>query len=1021
MRFAAAHNHTGKTGMIDRKRSTGALMIVLGWSVLVPFRAAAQNSTALSWQPWEQELISTVDYTASSGNPYRDLALAVQYWRMPGGTTSCGAPVTGSDSTTYFTGYGFWEGVKKNASAGWDTNNKRFLIRSTFSDGTWCWKTTCQRSLPDSSPSSTPDCATDTGLNKTGQVTVAKATSPVRLYAVGLPKVAPDRRSLVYGDNATQFLWLGETAWDAPIHYGSGAQWLGFVTDRTAPSKDFRTVLVAPATQSVQPVPSGGFQGFGTARTDCSAAEKAVVPNRCTTWDARYWEQFDDLVLKANSTRKGLMVIVAGVMDPLVRGGDNNGLNVSFPRTAEARVFARNLAARLAGYFVFYSPSYDAKTVPESGVNLTVNGDSVTTLIKNVGAAIKSAAPRHLIGVHLAGSNPLGDYLSFAGETWLDFQMFQSGHGGSNAGAPCNYSIDFQRTVCRAREGALELRCIHEASPTYTPLAVCVNGNNADRVGTPKPAVNVEGEYESAYVKVTQNGTTTLVRDLSELTPSRARSRHTAWATAFSGSFGFNIGLYRDVVAWTNPAAYSNNYTEARRTNLFQSDDDLGRMSLLLGQSPWSQYVPGHTLVCGNFPATTSPDPCGTGNTIRPEELKRHIGITDKVILVHVPGVGPKPSQQPVVRLLSRDLLAGLTCSSRSVTWVDPRPGTNLREVTAKCDAVANGVQFSVPLNSPSLGCSDAQPTCDWILKLQSKTLASANAPNVSGDPTAVSSRLEAKLGLTDNDLQVWTEIDPDSQGASVWAQLLDANGDPIGDSFLVHPLDPRMRSLPTATRDSLGNFLVVWEEEGDNSTYNILAVQISNDGVLLGDPLLVNGSTDDQNGDPAATSDSGGFSYVTWTEYPLDGSLGNVWIQIFGPLGTPPGDVPNALVVTNDPGNQFGSQVQADGQGGVVVAWNSDPPPADATLAKGKPAAGQGVYFRKLRRNGRAWGPAHAVHGNGKGRDRLVDLKVKANGKFRIVWKTVNDAGEIEGMYEQDFDSEGNPVSARKRLGSGS
>ena len=990
-------------------------MLMLGWSVLIPLRASAQNSTAMSWRPWEQELISNVDYTASNGNPYRDLALAVQYWRLPAGATSCGAPVVGSSTSTYFAGYGFWEGVKKNASGGWDTNNKRFLIRSTFSDGTWCWKTTCQRSLPDASPSSTSDCANDAGLNRTGQVTVTKTASPVRLYAVGLPQVAGDHRSLVYGDNATQFLWLGETAWDAPVNYGDGSQWAGFVTDRTAPTKDFRTVLVAPATQTVQAIPASGFKGFAAARTDCSAAEKAVVPNRCSTWDARYWEQFDSLVLTANSTRKGLMVIVAGVMDPLVRGGDNNGLNVTFPRVAESSVFARNLAARLGGYFVFFSPSYDTKTVSTAGssVNQSADGSSVTTLIKAVGSAIKSAAPRHLIGVHLAGSNPLGDYLNFAGETWLDFQMFQSGHGGSNAGATCNYSIDFERSVCRAREGALEFLCIHQASTGYTPLAVCTNGNNADRVGTPKPAVNVEGEYESAYVKVTQNGTTTLVRDLHELTPSRARSRHTAWATAFSGSFGFNIGLYRDVVAWTNPAAYSNNYTEGGRTNLFQSDDDLGRMSSLLGQSPWSQYVPGHTLVCGNFPAATTPDPCGTANTIQPEELKRHIGITDKVVLVHVPGVSS--FQQPVVKLLSQGLLAGLSCFNRTATWADPRGVNTAKDIVAKCAVVTNGVQFSA---SSQLNCSDGQSTCDWILKLQSKTLASANAPNASGTLTSVSSRSGTKLG-SDNDLQVWTEIDPDSQGTSVWAQLLDLNGDLIGDSFLVHPLDPRPRSLPTATRDSSGNFLVVWEEEGDNATYNVVTVQISNDGVLLDQPLRLNGSTDDQNGDPAVTSDNGGFSYVTWTEYPLDGSGGDIWIQVFEPTrGAPTGD---ALLVTGDPGNQFGSQVQADGQGGVVVAWNSDPLPADTALAKAKPAAGQGVYFRKLRRDGRLWGPSHAVHGNGKGRDRLVDLKVKANGKVKIVWRTVNDEGEIEGMYEQDFDSEGNPVSARKRLGSGS
>jgi hypothetical protein len=1009
--------------MIHGKKYVVAFALLLGWSVLAPCRGMAQNSTALGWRPWEQELISNVDYTASNGNPYRDLALTVEYWRRPGPQV-CGAPIMSTDQASYFKGFGFWEGGKKNASGVWEPNGKRFLIRSTFPDGIWCWKTKCMRSPPDASASSTQDCMGDSGLERSGQVAVTKAASPVRLYALGLPKVTTDRRSLVFGDLATKFIWLGETAWDAPINYGDGTQWAGFVTDRTAPAKDFRTVLVAPATQTVSAVPAGGFKGFGAARNDCSAAEKTVVPNRCSTWDAKYWEQFDALVLKANATSKGLMVIVAGVMDPLVRGGDNNGLNLQFPRVVEAQVFARNLAARLAGYFVFFSPSYDTKTVV-STVNRSADGSTVTVLVKAVGTAIKSAAPRHLIGVHLAGSNPLAAYLNFAGDSWLDFQMFQSGHGGSNSGS-CNFSIDFERSVCRAREGPLEFLCIHEAPPPgapYTPLAVCTNGNSADRIGTPKPAVNVEGEYESAYVKTTQSdGTIVWVRSLAELTPSRARSRHTAWTSALSGSFGFNIGLFRDVVAWTNPPAYSNGYMEAGQTNLFQSDDDLGRMSLLLGQSPWSQFVPAHTLVCGNFPppAGTTSDPCGTPNPIRSEELKRHIGVTPKVILVHVPGVSS--SQQPIVKLLNQGLLASLSCGGWTATWMDPRGVGTTLSVPAQCAAVPNGLQYSVlppASHSPQLSCPANQQTCDWILQLQSKTLASANAPTASGLFTEASSPVRS-LSSTDNDLKVWTEVDPDSQGNSVWAQLLDANGDPLGDSFLVHPPDPRVRSLPTATRDSLGNFLVVWEEEGDDATDDVVAVQMSNSGVSLGPLLRVNGSTEAQNGDPAVTSDSAGYSYVTWTEYPLDGSLGNIWLQVFGPSGSPAGDV---LMVTNDPGNQFASQVQADGSGGVMVAWTSDPPPADTTLAanttlaKAKPRAGQGVYFRKLHRDGKPLGPAHAVHGNGKGRDRLVDLKVKANGKLRIVWNTINDEGELEGIYEQDFDSEGNPASAAKRL----
>src|SRR6185369_9954326 len=109
--------------MINWKRSTRALILVLGWSALVPLGVMAQNSTAQRWRPWEQELISSVDYTTSSGNPYRDLALKVEYWRLPAGTTVCGNPVVNlTDTSKYFASYGFWEGVKKhlNSSGVWD-------------------------------------------------------------------------------------------------------------------------------------------------------------------------------------------------------------------------------------------------------------------------------------------------------------------------------------------------------------------------------------------------------------------------------------------------------------------------------------------------------------------------------------------------------------------------------------------------------------------------------------------------------------------------------------------------------------------------------------------------------------------------------------------------------------------------------------------------------------------------------------------------------------------------------------
>jgi hypothetical protein len=89
----------------------------------------------------------------------------------------------------------------------------------------------------------------------------------------------------------------------------------------------------------------------------------AIAPSSaCHYWDSAYWRNFDRLIKDANDV--GIVVVVGDVMDPLNRAGTNNltaQTRVLFPKTADAAAFARNLAARLAGSFVVFSPSYDAK------------------------------------------------------------------------------------------------------------------------------------------------------------------------------------------------------------------------------------------------------------------------------------------------------------------------------------------------------------------------------------------------------------------------------------------------------------------------------------------------------------------------------------------------------------------------------------------------------------------------------------------------------------------------------------
>ncbi|HEY2292315.1 MAG TPA: DUF4038 domain-containing protein [Thermoanaerobaculia bacterium] len=500
--------------MMKRKLSFAG-MLVGCW---VGMTAASDAAWAVNpWERWEQALTSSQSRTALQA--YHDVQVEAKLWLKSGAT--CTEPVDSScdnkNTTTCFRGLAFWDGDA--------THSGSFKIRSAFPPNTtWCWKT-CLLPKTNTSPSQPSICTPDTGLNQSGEVAVG-ATATNQLYSNGFLKAPDSKRNLTFWNGNTPFLWIGDTAWNAPInHAADPTTWKNYVNARAQSfagnsfdgGNGFTNVLVAPAVQTLQNAPAGGFKGFVTA-SGCTGGSASVVPSSCHYWDSTYWQDFDKLVKDANDA--GIVVVVADLMDPLNRGGSNQSLTpvIPFPASADATAFARNLAARLAGSFVVFSPSFDAKVADSAA-----DGKSVPDLIDAVGNAIHSAAPRHLIGVHLAGGSDLGNYDQFQSKTWLSLQVFQSGHhAGTCVSGVTN---DYANFACRARAFALRFRCIGEP----TTNATCT-GSGAPSGPPIKSVVNVEGQYETSG-------------DLE----TRVQTRHTGWNSGLSGSFGFNIGVYPDI------------------------------------------------------------------------------------------------------------------------------------------------------------------------------------------------------------------------------------------------------------------------------------------------------------------------------------------------------------------------------------------------------------------------------------------------------------------------------------------
>ncbi len=286
-------------------------------------------SAAYVWQCWEHGLTSNTTYA----NAYRDVVIKVTYTGQ-----------SGAAAGSVFSTYAFWDG------------GTTFKFRAAFPlTGVWNWATQCVANQDGGTP-----CSGDTGLvgsaHGTGSITVnGPPAHSIPLYTKGFLKISPNRHYLVYDDNST-FVWMGDTAWTAPI-VASDSDWQSYVNAR---SGKFSVIQISPA-----PIEGGSapcqptdFHGAAPFVGSCAPIPPSTTPNNLPNhdsyWNPAYWQNLEKKIQAANNAN--LVVGLIGVMEPL----DEFPHTTMYPTTYSAKVFARNIVARLAGNFVFYSPSNDS-------------------------------------------------------------------------------------------------------------------------------------------------------------------------------------------------------------------------------------------------------------------------------------------------------------------------------------------------------------------------------------------------------------------------------------------------------------------------------------------------------------------------------------------------------------------------------------------------------------------------------------------------------------------------------------
>lgn len=859
-------------------------------SALFATSTQAQDSIP-QWRRWEKTIVSSRDFTIGGGNPYRDLVLRVQFTKRGTGET--------------FTQDAFWEGLTAAP--------KSFRARAALSaagaqSATWDWTV-----VGCTGTTGGQNCAqSTTWAPASGTITVtANTSSNIRLYDRGFlkqlglssttkPAFMYSWSQLFYGDSLVPFYFAADTAWTAPPReiFGQTTAWSSFVSNRKA--KQFTTVLISPAvawqpgaTDLWPALPGAGDFSFNQAGT-CTAP----LPNDCSKPRPEYWQAFDNLVQQANA--QDLYVGIIGVIDPVGLGDGDH----PFPNQANAVAFARHLAARMAGNHVFFSPGFDTQLGW-----VTAGGVSTRDVMSAVGAALKTATPRHLVTNHLAGRSTCTDYQSFASNSpaaWMTLYVFQSGHAKTVAGSPGQ--------ICPGRlssEGPLRaaLRRAREVPITLagfqTPVAL--------------PAFNGEGPYDD----------TSYAPDEVD---NRYRLRHANHLSSLSNALGVTYGAER-LVFWHQPG---NTYFNLPSAN------DMTTLANRFRNRAGLSSSPGWLL-------NQRPDP--------DHENKMALASDGaSVVLAYAPGRQTNddgPALNNIV--VGTTGLSGLACGTPwTRKWLRADNGTSFPGGTA-CTASAGRITIGRPDCNPGQG---SNPDCDWVLELQrtGSALASPFVPGgaarvdvwVEGGADGVPAQLRfeiegpslasfprqatvaeepdtyldsPRLARVGPDyLVVWESEPQDGSLRGVFAQLMSSGAAKAGSRLQVNSYTEHDQAEPAVASDLGGNAVIVWSSFGqDGDLGGIFARRFNSSLIAQGLELQVNQEAAGHQERPQIVVDSAGHWIVAWTtRQGEDGKAAVSWRKLSA-AGLPLIDQQN-LVAAEEAVHLV--ELAADPLGGFRIRW---------------------------------------------------------------------------------------------------
>ena len=213
-------------------------------------------------------------------------------------------------------------------------------------------------------------------------------------------------------------------------------------------------------------------------------------------------------------------------------------------------------------------------------------------------------------------------------------------------------------------------------------------------------------------------------------------------------------------------------------------------------------------------------------------------------------------------------------------------------------------------------------------------------------------------------------------------ARRFDSSGDPVGDDYSINVFASDDQEDIDLGVDASGNFVVVWESEGQDGSYDgVFGRRLDSTGQPMGGEFAVNTYTQGDQDNPALAVQSDGSFVVVWEDDTQGGSDG-IWGRFFDSSGTA---TTTPFQVDASTGIQMAPRVALDGDGNAVVVWDGSEPDDEFS---------PDVYFRVFDTAGQPLTEEDRIPIQDEDFQYLPDVAFGSDGNGLVAWTSEFDDG---------------------------